>query len=296
MTYATFNRNQQQDNYSRDSLAVQVTLALDNSLESHESHRLHQANKLPKGLLITLVIACILDIQMSYAGETPGKCTKLEQHSIVSGDMEVVVNATNLKVLYKNSHTVILAKAPEWTVYKYNLVTKKYCIIPLSKFTSSISTTRTVMSGTSFSDVTVQKVAPRPYKKFTEMVYKTGPDHLSKALKQYKSRDVTGDYPASMTIEGLVNPNCSKEAIKLVNIIYSLPKISELPVAAAATGIDQHPYVYLSTSSVEEVPSNPNTFMAPANFKKVDAESKLNEDSELNENFLEFMKTESKKR
>jgi hypothetical protein len=238
----------------------------------------------------------LLDGQMLSAKELQEKCFKLEQHSIVSGDLEIIINATNLKVLFKKSHTVILAKAPDWAAYKYNLDTKKYCIIPAAKFTNTVAMTRGVMGGTSFSDVPIQKVGPSPYRKFTQMVYSTGPTHYPKGLKLYRTKEVTGDYPNSMSVNGLVTENCAKEEIKMLTTIYSLPKIPEVPIDSSSSGFDGKHRVYLSTSSLEEVPVTPITFAAPDNFKKVAVEAKLNEDNEFNENFIEFMNTETKKR
>jgi hypothetical protein len=237
-----------------------------------------------------------LNIQALADRDTPSKCFKLKQHSYISGDIEIFIDSTCLKLLFKSSHNIVFAKAPDWATYKYNLATKKYCIIPAGKFTNNVSTARGIMNVTTFSDVALQKEGPRPFKNFTEMVYTTGPAHLSKALKLYKARDVTGDYPASMSVAGLRTENCAKEEIKLLSRLYALPGIAEIPLEASSRGIDKQNRVYLTTLSVEEIPVAASTFAEPANFQKVVSESKLNEDNELNANFLEFMNSDSKKR
>jgi hypothetical protein len=246
--------------------------------------------------LVELMELTSLNGQALSAGESPGKCFKLKQFSSISGDVEITINAKCLKLLFKKSNNLVFAKAPDWMAYKYNLGTKKYCIIPAGKFTNNVSMPRGMMNVTTFSDVALQKNGPSQYKKFTKMVYSTGPDHYSKALKLYRARDVTGDYPASMSVAGLLTENCAKEEIKLLDRINALPGIAEIPLEASSTGLDRNSHVYLTTLSLEEIPVTASTFAEPTNFKKVASESKLNEDNEFNENFLDFMNSDPKKR
>lgn len=263
---------------------------------------------LPTAVFSTLIVLVVptvlaeligqksLNGQALCATESPRTCFKLEQHSKISGDTEIFIDATCLKLRFKRSHNVIFAKAPDWSTYKYNLATKRYCIVPVGKFTNTVSVPRRMLNQITFSDVALQKNAPRPYGKFMEMVYSTGSDHSTKAWKLYKKRDVTGDYPSSMKTGGLITDNCAKEEIKLLRSIYALPAIAEIPLEASSIGLDCKSHVYLSTESVEEIPVTASTFAEPSNFKKVDSESQVSEDTEFNENFLDFMNNESRTR
>jgi hypothetical protein len=249
-----------------------------------------------RSVFTTRIVLLVTTVLSAFIGLSSFKCFKLVQYSNISGDTEIFFDATHIRLLFKKSHKLVFAKAPDWATNEYNISAKKYCTIPAGKFNNTVTTTRHMLSETTFSDVVMQKSTPHSYGKFMEMLHTTGADHEARAKKLYKTRDVTGDYPTSMKVGGLITENCATEEIKLLTRIYALPVIAEIPLEASSIGLDLKSHVYLSTESLEEIPVAISTFAEPTNFKKVASEAKVNEDTEFNENFLDFMNNESRKR
>lgn len=216
-------------------------------------------------------------------------CFQIEQKSKLCGDVEVFFDAQAMRVHFKKSNLFLITRAPDWKVYKFNPATKKYCVWRYAEFHNKLAETRAMMGAPTNVDVLVHRSGKKTYENYDAHVYSSSGEYYKKAQNMYTAHEITGSYPDSIEVTTLAAGDCTPQEAHILNVALAIPQTTELPIASRGVGCDGKTYVYLTTAKIAKTAPATDWLDVPTTYTKVDDETKMTSDEQLNQNFADFI-------
>lgn len=216
-------------------------------------------------------------------------CLQIQQKSKFCGDVEIAMDTQALRMHFKNSNTYLVSKAPDWTVYKFNHLTKKYCAWRYNEYRNKLAETRAMMGSPSNVDVHVHRTGSKTFDAYDAHIYASNNDYYKKVEEMYKTHEITGNYPNNIEVTTIECADCTPEEAHILNIALAIPQTKELPIASRGIGCDGKTYLYLTTAKMTRTAPPTDLTSIPTTYKKVADETKMMADETLNQNFVDFL-------
>lgn len=217
---------------------------------------------------------------------------KLMQRSKLNGDMVVYLSPTGMRVENPRSHISILAKAPDWTVYKISQETKKYLAMPFQSYSNPIVKAQVLAAGINMSNATCTKTGTAKMFELQVDLYQSDDAYKKNAHElYYKTKVVTASYPETFTYKTLPADAFPAEEAQILAILNGVPNLRGVPVEMTCMPFDRKLLKYLGTSDAVPCTLNPEQLALPKGFQKVDVDSALTTSVEVQKDMLDFIES-----
>jgi len=218
----------------------------------------------------------------------------LKQRGRMLGDELVYLSPAGMRAENPHSKVIVVAKAPDWTIYKFCPGTKRFTQEHLQGLTSSLNKTNALFGGLLLIGATTTKVAECRIFGYAGTEYKEDKQFAQKGLAMRKAHNVNGDYPRAFQYRILDPTLFPKEEAHIMSILHAVPDLNGIPVSMRCESYEYTSYNFLTTSSIEPMTLARSQFDLPGGFQRVKEESQLTTDSETESALMNLMSRPTK--
>lgn len=198
-------------------------------------------------------------------------CWKIRQDSRITGTHTVYFNKTAIKDYYERTGVITICRAPDWNVVSYHPATKRAYSQKLKRFAGFLQREIEIFSGKTFMDMPMTATSSSKAYNQNATTYVSSAAMTQKIKAQYRSGEVDGSTPATVTMLSVANDDCSAPINELLCKVYGLPRVAGLPVKCDVLEVDLTKRNFLSTSSLTKGAVPVSEFETPATLTKVNS-------------------------
>lgn len=208
----------------------------------------------------------------------PQECWQLEQVSLISGPVKILVAPQAVRIESQGNRYVIISKAPSWDVISYNPYSKKRFDAKLSQFKGDFAAGTNTFGGY----LENLPVGRAPRKKETLLGQRVRAAHIinpsarregvkHKAPNLHSVFFFSGDVT---TADHYIwdNPNIPKSASIILSKMFRLPPSDGIALRLITHNVELERHVELDTTRLKKVAYNSANFAVPPNLVKVESE------------------------
>jgi len=197
------------------------------------------------------------------------------QTSSISGDQDTYVASSGVKIVDRRNGNVVLAAAPEWKVYAFNINTRRICHYSVKAYPGMGSQIRSITGGTTLGALPLKQTGKTILHGIPTLELQTPKTYVAKLIKdkEHESADPRFVQSAQMLIaESITIP---QQAAVVICKFYGVPLIPAMPLQFKFINSHGDLNTILLTSAVKRVHLQSSDFSVPQNFTAVPEISKL---------------------
>lgn len=206
----------------------------------------------------------------------------LSQKDKRAGAIRVYVSDEAVKIENPRDKILVAARKPDWQIYLLNRSSKRYCRIPLKKYSGQLDDYLRLFKGIDFRRIPIALKGKTTFNSYPANYYMLDPGRsASYQLTEKQSGTRTNKVARAVTFLTLSDlPNAERSGA-LICRYYGLPDAPGIPILFKFTDIEGQGHNKLSTFSIRKQPSGGDIFKdLLTGYKEVANEKRVREDND----------------
>ncbi len=234
-------------------------------------------------LIVALCSDCIADDTRYHT------TLMIKQKGRMLGEALVYISPMGIRMQYSRSKVILVAKAPDWTIYQFCPETKRYMQQAFKGFLTRWNKTNALFGGVEFLGATATKAGNCQMFGLAGEEFKEDEQFALKSAEMWRNHTINGIYPRSFTYRILAPALFPPEEAHILSIMHAVLDLKGIPVAMRCLSREQKTYNFLSTSSMEPTTVAKSKFELQVGFKQVKEESQLTTDLETESALMDLI-------
>lgn len=214
---------------------------------------------------------------------------RLEQQSRFLGPVVTEYTHSHFKFSCPRNSSSVIANAPDWKIFQYNALTKRYCELDLEHARPALFMMVAMFTGQGSFNVPFTQKKSITINGAPGVEYCTPANYAEHQKVLRRNRQIDVSAPSKVTLQVLSDPLIPKQPVAVSCRYFGVPAVEGMPYECNLFNMDNDRVKVIQTQTVTKTTFPASEFALPAGYKHVAKVDDLSRDPALYSDMNDFI-------